>query len=92
LAIDSRFFVYSCKSLRKNIWHINLLSNKLLLLSTVIATILLVAVFYIPALQVIFKTFPLTLRDWGLLVTLGLIEVALVEIAKWFYISRKKTA
>jgi len=91
LAIDSRFFVYSCKSLRKNIWNINLFSNKLLLLSSVIGTILLVIVFYQPALQTIFKTFPLTLRDWGLLVALGIINVVLIEIGKFAYIRRKKT-
>ncbi|MFA5318444.1 MAG: HAD-IC family P-type ATPase [Patescibacteria group bacterium] len=90
LAIDSRFFVYSCKSLRKNIWRTNLLSNKLLLLSTLIGTTLLVVVFYNPFLQVIFKTAPLTLFDWGLLIGLGLANVFFIEMGKFAYIRKKQ--
>ncbi len=90
LAIDSRFFIYSCKSLRKNIWHINLLSNKLLLLSSVISAVLLIIVFYHPTLQIIFKTFPLTLQDWTLLIGVGLANIILIEVGKWVYIKRKQ--
>ncbi|PIR93473.1 ATPase [Candidatus Falkowbacteria bacterium CG10_big_fil_rev_8_21_14_0_10_43_10] len=90
LAIDSRFFVYSCRSLRKNIWRVNLFSNKLLLLSTIIGTALLAVVFYHPALQAIFKTVPLTLFDWSLLVALGLANIAFIELGKSLYIRRKE--
>jgi len=88
LAVDSRFYVYSCKSLRKNIWRINLLNNKLLLLSTLISTTLLLVVFYAPPLQILFKTVPLGWFDWGLLVGLAMFKLSLIELTKWFFISK----
>jgi len=89
LAIDSRLYIYSCKSLRKNIWNINLFSNKLLLLSTLISSSLLIAVFYVPVLQVIFKTVALDFTDWGLLVALALFKLSLIELAKFIFIKNK---
>ncbi|PIR94838.1 hypothetical protein COT95_01995, partial [Candidatus Falkowbacteria bacterium CG10_big_fil_rev_8_21_14_0_10_37_6] len=89
LAIDSRFYVYSCKSLRKNIWQINLLNNKFLLLSTLISTTALLAVFYLPVLQILFKTVALSWYDWGLLVGLAIFKLGLIELTKWRFISRK---
>ncbi|MFH1326223.1 MAG: HAD-IC family P-type ATPase [Candidatus Falkowbacteria bacterium] len=92
LAVVSTLYIYSCRSLRQNIWHTSLLSNKLLLLSTLISTILLLVVLYQPTLQVIFKTVPLTLFDWGLLIGLGLVNIFFIEMGKWFYIRRKQVS
>ena len=41
LAINSLFYVFSCKSLRRNIWHINPLSNKFLVVSVLAGILML---------------------------------------------------
>lgn len=90
LAIDSLFYIFSCKSLRRNIWHINPFSNKFLLFAWAFGVITLVAAIHLPFLQTILKTTPLNLFDWGLLLSLGFINVILIEITKYYFIVRHK--
>ncbi len=89
LAIDSLFYVFSCKSLRKNIWNIDLFSNKILILSWIVGTLALLAALYLPFLQTLLKTVPLNLYDWELILGIGFLNIILIEITKWFFITKK---
>jgi len=91
LAIDSLFYVFSCKSLRRNIWHINPFSNKVLFFAWGLGMAMLILAIYFPPLQILLKTYPLNLVDWGLLLGLGLINVILIEATKWHFIVRHQT-
>ncbi len=91
LSIDSIFYVFSCKSLRHNIWDINPFSNKLLTVSWVVGILALFMAIYLPFLQTILKTVPLNIQDWGLIFILGLTEMFLIEITKWYFIVRHQT-
>jgi len=91
LAINSLFYVFSCKSLRKNLWHINPFSNKFLVGAVAIGFLMLIIAIYIPVLQNLLKTVPLGLYDWLILVGLGLANIISIEITKWFFITKKKT-
>ena len=90
LTIDSLFYVFSCKSLRKNLWHINIFSNKLLIIALMVGIIALVGAIYLPVLQGILKTVPLNLWDWSIIFGLGFIELALIETTKWYFIVKKQ--
>jgi len=90
LSIDSIFYVFSCRSLRKNIWHINLFSNKLLVFSWVFGIIMLIAALYFPPLQTLLKTVPLEIWDWLILGGLGLTEFFLIESVKYLFIKNKR--
>jgi len=92
LAIDSLFYVFACRSLRRNIWDYNPFSNRFLTASVLIGLFLLVAAVYIPPFTTLLKTAPLNLFDWSLLVGLGFINLALIEAAKWYYINKKKVS
>jgi len=89
LTIDSLFYVFSCKSLKRNLWHINLFSNKFLIAAWLFGLLMLVAALYLAPLQNLLKTVPLTLFDWQLILALGLINIALIEITKWWFIRYK---
>ncbi|MCK4520462.1 HAD-IC family P-type ATPase [Candidatus Parcubacteria bacterium] len=89
LAIDSLFYIFSCKSLRRNIWHINLFSNKLLILSWIVGLTALVAALYVPALQTLLKTVPLNWYDWKLILGIGISNLILIEATKWYFITKK---
>jgi len=91
LAIDSLFYVFSCKSLRRNIWHINPLSNRLLSFAWVLGMAMLLMAIYFPPLQILLNTYSLNVFDWGLLLGLGLINIILIEATKWYFIARHQT-
>jgi Ca2+-transporting ATPase len=91
LSIDSLFYVLSCKSLRRNLWHINPFSNKLLVLSLMVGVLSLLMALYTPLFQELLKTVPLNLHDWSVIIFLGLIEIVLIEVTKWYFIVRHQT-
>jgi len=90
LTVDSLFYVFSCRSLRKNLWHIDLFSNKMLLIALLIGVIALVGAVYIPFLQGFLKTVPLSINDWAIILALGFVELFLIEITKWYFITKKE--
>lgn len=91
LTVDSLFYVFSCKSLRHNLWHINLFSNKFLIGSWVFGISALIAALYLPTLQMLLETSPLNLFDWQLILGLGFLNIILIEATKWYFISKKET-
>lgn len=91
LAIDSLFYVFSCKSLRRNLWQINFFSNKFLILAWIFGVLMLLLAFYLPPFQTLLKTVPLNLFDWQLILGLGLINIALIEATKYYFIARQQT-
>lgn len=91
LGIDSISYVFCCKSLRRNIWQINLFDNKILLLSWFFGAAALLAAIYLPALNSLLDTVPLPLSIWKIIIGLGIINIILIELAKYYFIVRQKT-
>jgi len=91
LSIDSIFYVFCCRSLRKNIWQMNIFTNKYLVIAWVVSFFALVATIYLPILSHLLKTVPLGVYDWMLLIGLGLLELGLIEAAKHYFIVRHQT-
>lgn len=91
LTIDSLFYVFSCKSLRRNLWHINPFSNKFLILAWIFGIIMLLSALYLPLLQTLLKTVSLSLFDWQLILGLGMLNIILIEATKWYFIVRHQT-
>lgn len=91
LTIDSLFYVFSCKSLRKSLWKINIFSNKFLVAAWAFGILFLLAGIYLPVFQNLLKTVPLGWRDWGILSVLGLINLIAIEGAKYYFIARHET-
>ena len=89
LTIDSLFYVFSCKSLKRNLWHINPFSNKFLITAWLFGFLMLIAALYLSPLQNLLKTVPLTFFDWQIVLGLGLINIALIEGTKWWFIKHK---
>lgn len=92
LTIDSIFYIFSCKSLRKNIWHINIFSNRFMVVAWVFGVIMLLGALYLPPFQTLLRTTALNLFDWGLVLFIGVSNMLLIEGTKWCFISRKQTA
>jgi len=91
LGIDSLFYIFSCKNLRKNIWQINPFSNMFLNVSWLVGVLALVGAVYIPALNVLLGTVALDFEEWMLVLGLGIANLALIEAAKYYFIARHQT-
>jgi Ca2+-transporting ATPase len=90
LAIDTVFYAFSCKNLRKNIWQYNLFSNLYLIATILFSFLMLLAAVYLPVLQNLLKTAPLNLFHWMLLLSLGMINLILIEAVKWYFITKSE--
>ncbi|MBU3956694.1 HAD-IC family P-type ATPase [Patescibacteria group bacterium] len=89
LGINSLFYVFACRSLRKPIFKYNPFGNRFLTLSVLLGFFLLGMVVYLPPLQVLFKTHPLGITEWALLFGIGFFNLFAIESTKWFFILRK---
>jgi Ca2+-transporting ATPase len=65
LVMAQLIHVFDCRSSR-SIFHRKLLENKFLVLAVLSSLFLMLAVLYVEPLQPVFKTVPLDLRDWAL--------------------------
>ena len=90
LGINSLFYIFSCKSLRKNLWQINPFSNKLLVWGVIFGFLMLVSAIYLPLFQTLLKTVPLEFQDWLIILGLGVINLFLIEATKWYFITKRK--
>ena len=90
LSVSSLFFAFSIKNLHKPIWKINIFSNKYLLASLSVSVFMLIAALTIPALQKLLSLTPPTMSGFGLIVVLGVINLAIIEFTKYFVFERRK--
>ena len=89
LTIDSFFFIFSCRNLRKNIWQYNPFSNVYLTATIILGFVFLIAAVYWAPLQVLLKTASFGLFEWGILLAFGLLNLIMVEIVKWYFIKKR---
>ncbi len=90
LAIDTLYVALACKNLKKNIWEMDLLSNRFLIFSEVVALFLIVGAIYLPFFQSFLETVPLDLGDWALIILVGIFDLSMIEITKHFFIVRRR--
>jgi len=91
LAVDSFFYIFSCRNLRKNIWQYNPLGNNYVNGAIVFGFLMLFVSLYIPFFQTMLKTVPLGLFEWGIVIIFAAIKLIFIEWAKYHFIKRKLT-
>jgi Ca2+-transporting ATPase len=77
------FQTWNSRSETLSVFRIGLLSNPLLLFAIVASVLAQLAFIYVPVLQWIFKTEPLTVAEWARVSLLSLTVVLVVEVDKW---------
>jgi len=78
--------VFECKSETRSIFQIPLLNNLYLVFAVLISLAMILAVVYIPSLQGIFKTVPLSLNDWFIV---GGMSFLVPIVASFFPVRRR---
>ena len=81
---------FACRTERESLFKVGIFTNRFLVLSEIIGIGIMAAISYVPFLQNIFKTAPLTLADWGFLVIAAVTLFFAEEARKWFL--RRKDA
>ncbi len=82
LTCSQLFHSFNCRSMSESLFKIGLLTNKKLLGATFISFLLQMLVVYTPILQKIFKTEPLALFDWILVITISSFPLWAMEVVK----------
>ncbi|MGM0482504.1 MAG: cation-translocating P-type ATPase [Patescibacteria group bacterium] len=92
LAVFQWFNIWNVRTTTSSIFSRKLFSNKWLLLTMAAAVLSQIAVVYVPFLQDVFRTASLSLSDWGIILSFGLIIILVEEVRKLIArIRNKKT-
>ncbi len=89
LGVSAILFTFSIRSLRRPIWEIPFLENKQLIASALSGLALLAVAVYWPPLQKILKSQPIGFLEWVIVFGVGILNILLVEGAKWMFIRRR---
>ncbi len=89
LGTTALFYSLSIRSLREPIWEVPFFENRYLLASIGLGLTLLMAAVYVPFLNALLKTEPLGGLEWVIVGAMGVLNIVLVEAAKWGFIHRK---
>jgi Ca2+-transporting ATPase len=90
VGVDSLMYIFSLRSFDLPIWRINPFSNLYLIAAVIVSlALLLVAIYWSPLQNVLF-TVSLSINDWLLISSTGVISIIMIEFIKYFYISRKR--
>jgi Ca2+-transporting ATPase len=82
LACSQLFHSFNCRSLRHSIFKLKFSTNPQLVGAVVLSFLLQMAVIYVPFLQPVFKTTPLSLVDLGAIMVFSTLPLWLMEVVK----------
>jgi Ca2+-transporting ATPase len=82
LSCSQLFHSFNCRSMDKSLFTLGVFGNKKLIGAALISFILQMAVVYVPILQIIFKTEPLGLFDWVLVLVISSFPFWAMEMVK----------
>ena len=75
---------FTARSERYNLWQIGIFTNRWMVYAVGLSLVLLIGVIYLPFLQPVFNTIPLTLTHWAMLLPFTLLPSIAAEGAKFF--------
>ncbi|MDD2440162.1 MAG: cation-translocating P-type ATPase [Methanosarcinaceae archaeon] len=90
VVLSEMFNAFNWRSDRYSIFALGLFSNKPLLYAVGTTLLLQLLVIYVPLLQTAFRTVPLSLSDWGVILPLAFSTFIAVELVKFIEIRRYK--
>lgn len=85
MSIDSLLYVFSCRSLEKNIWHDHPLNNKPLVFAVGLGLVLTILSIYLKPLQNLLGTQGLDIQEWLFVSGISLTVIIAIETFKWIW-------
>ena len=88
LSIEAVFSAVALKSFGTPLWKLPIFSNPFLLVSIAASLFMLGVALFVPPVQKLVHTVPLSFSELGLLLCIGLVNLATIEVAKWLVFIR----
>lgn len=89
LSISQLFHSFNLRSRTHSIFEVGVCKNRWLLLTLLFGITLQVAVCQLPFFQILLKTVPLTMMEWGIVFGLSISVIVINEISKWIAKDKK---
>jgi len=83
MAMYQWFNAWNCRSTTKSLFSLGLFTNKVLIAVMALVLALQSAIVYVPFMRHIFKTVPLTMHDWIIIITITSPMIIIEEIRKF---------
>lgn len=83
-------YLLNCRSLTEPLIRIGLFSNKYIIIGIMMMVSLQIAYTYLAEMNLLFKSAPISLEAWMMIISISIVSFLIIEIEKW--ISRKKNA
>jgi Ca2+-transporting ATPase len=78
------FYLFNCRSLSHSMFYVGVFSNRWLLLGVVGMSMLQLAFTYVPFMNTLFKSAPIGMDEWSVILGVSLTIYLVVEIEKYF--------
>lgn len=83
VVISLMFNAFNWRSDRFSVFSLGIFTNRSLIYAVLSTVLLQLAAIYVPILQTAFRTVPLSLSDWGMIIPLASTTLIVMEIAKY---------
>jgi Ca2+-transporting ATPase len=90
LTLSELLRAYTARSERISVFKLGFFSNKTMNYAVIFSIVLVIAVIYLPFMNVIFGTVPLALIDWVWILPFALMASAAAELTKIYLRARAK--
>jgi len=84
MAMFQWFNAWNCRSDKRLLFSSGLFSNKWLIAATIVVLLLQILLIYAPFMSYIFKTVPLNIHEWELVLGISSSIIVIEEVRKWF--------
>jgi len=82
LACSQLFHAFNCRSMKESLFKLKIFSNPQLVYATGLSFVLQMAIIYVPFLQPVFKTEPMSGLDLGMIIVFSSLPLWLMELVK----------
>lgn len=89
LSLESLFLAFSLRSFNRRIWRKSIFGNRWLTAAVFVSLCMVLAAVYIPSLQNLLSTVPLSLTHWAVILVANLCEIAIIDYFKIKYLSHR---
>ena len=83
LVMGELFYLFNCRSLTHSVFHVGMFSNHLLWLGIILMVLSQLLFTYVPVMNSLFGSAPISLASWGLVVASSFALSLIIETEKW---------
>lgn len=83
LVVVQLFNAFSARSSKESVFQESLFTNPFLIVAVFTSVIMMLSMMYIPVLNELLGTYPISLQDWEIVIIASLLPMIFIELRKW---------